>query len=70
MHITCVPQLTDVPGFWGIFIHEGNTVDDTRGCILLHQQGLPEPLKAARHCPDRRDTGLRRKAGNGVGDGK
>ncbi len=35
MHITCVPWLTDVPGFWGIFIHEGNTVDDTRGCILL-----------------------------------
>ena len=29
------PQLIDVPGFWGIFIHEGNTVKDTRGCILL-----------------------------------
>ena len=29
------PQLISVPGFWGIFIHEGNTVKDTRGCILL-----------------------------------
>ena len=29
------PQLMDVPGFFGIFIHEGNTVGDTRGCILL-----------------------------------
>ena len=29
------PQLMDVPGFFGIFIHEGNTVKDTRGCILL-----------------------------------
>ena len=33
-----------------------------------HQQGLPRPLKAARHSPHGGDTGLRGKAGNGVGD--
>lgn len=29
-----VPQLLDVPGFSDILIHSGNTVDDTRGCLL------------------------------------
>ena len=29
------PQVMDVPGFNGIFFHEGNTAKDTRGCILL-----------------------------------
>ena len=29
------PQIMDVPAFFGVFIHEGNTVKDTKGCILL-----------------------------------
>lgn len=35
---TFIPQLFDVPGFLDILIHPGNTIKDTRGCILPNME--------------------------------
>jgi hypothetical protein len=34
---TYLPLLLDVPGYYGIRIHAGNTTDDTDGCLLVGQ---------------------------------
>lgn len=43
------PFLTKVPGFAGIMIHEGNTVKDTRGCILVGENTKPGMVLNSRY---------------------
>lgn len=40
-----LPRLLDVPGYEGILIHVGNTVEDTSGCILVGTEYFNEVLK-------------------------
>ena len=43
------PFLFGVPGFAGIMIHEGNTVKDTRGCILVGENTKPGMVLKSRY---------------------
>lgn len=41
-----MPHIADVPDFQGIYIHPGNTKEDTSGCILV-AESLVSPSKNA-----------------------
>lgn len=43
-----MPYLLDVPYFTGVMCHQGNTVGDTRGCILVGERDKPDTLKNSR----------------------
>lgn len=46
--VRAMPYLLEVPGFTGIMIHCGNTIADTRGCILIGKRHTPDTLVQSR----------------------
>ena len=38
-----LPLINDVPGFGGVRIHEGNSIEDTSGCPLVGMERNPDP---------------------------
>lgn len=48
-----MPCLMDVPHFSGILIHTGNSVADTKGCILVGERGEYGSLMNSRPAFDR-----------------
>lgn len=58
-----LPLIKDVPGFSGIRIHSGNTIDDTEGCVIVGEKPVGD--KIARSIPALKTLlGLLRMAGN------
>lgn len=43
-----LPLLKDVPGFEGVRIHPGNTVHDTRGCLLVGMDRVGPTVQRSR----------------------
>ena len=47
-HGAIKPRLHDVPNFEGILIHEGNTADDSEGCILVGRKRDPDVVRESK----------------------
>lgn len=43
-----LPRLYDVPGYSGVLIHAGNSVSDTKGCILVGEASREDRLTNSR----------------------
>ena len=52
-----LPRIVDVPGFTGILIHAGNSINDTSGCILVGNYWAPGLLADSRKA-EKKITGL------------
>ena len=50
---TQMPFLLNVPHFEGIMLHVGNSVRDSRGCVLLGTRTFPSVLTHSRDALDR-----------------
>jgi len=57
-----LPAIEQVPGFSGVRIHAGNTVDDTEGCILVGLQREADRILDSRVALDQ----VMQRLGNGA----